>query len=76
MWEESGGRHLACEFAKGSDDSDDGCLHALLHISYPLCMVFGSHGVWVIDWVSPHTKLVTKKTYGLLGIMGYQSYGL
>jgi hypothetical protein len=30
--------------------------------------------VWVIDWVL-HT-MVTEKHYGLLHIMGYESYGL
>jgi len=38
--------------------------------------VLGIAVVWVIDWVSPHTKLVIRKTYGVLGSMGYQSYGL
>ena len=51
MWGESVGRHLACEFAKGSDDSDDGCsAHIAPYFISTMSMVFGLHGVWVMGY--------------------------
>ena len=38
--------------------------------------LWGIADVWVMDQVSLHTTLVTKNSYGLLHIMGYESYGL
>ena len=38
--------------------------------------LWGIADVWVMDRVSLHTTLVTKNSYGLLRIMGYESYGL
>ena len=39
-------------------------------------VLWGITDVWVINQVSPHTRLVTWKMYGVRESMGYRSYGL
>jgi len=38
--------------------------------------LWGITEVWDIHWVSPHTRLVTRKVYGVRETMGFRSHGL
>src|SRR5712671_3703511 len=41
-----------------------------------MCGLWGMRALWVMGQIFPQTKLVTRKSYGLSGSMGYGSYGL